>query len=201
MKNVLNLKLIAMLAIAGAFLMACSDDDDDDDDNGTSITFDGTNYTIADGTIEDYGAYNPLDEASHYNYDFHFSDKAFIEYTEEGYTYWEADTTSTFYIYAELFSPGTSAFQTGTFEYMDSEGLTQSDIDGKFFFYDVYVGTRSGDTFMDYDATSGTVTVSGSGTNYKIEFDVTFTGGKKLTGTYEGSFKYSDSSEYMLKKK
>lgn len=198
MKSIFNLKFIVLLAIASAFLMSCEKDDDDDDGGSNSIVFDGTSYSIKDGLISDYGAYD-----THWNYDFVLVNAALTEVTEDGYTYFDAPE-ATFYVYAELFSPGTSSFQTGTFQYMSYDASAE-DVDGKYYFYDVTVGTRNADgtNEMDYEATAGTVKVTGSGSNYTIEFDVTVEGGKTVKGSYSGTFKTEDETEGsdLLKKK
>ena len=206
MKNVLNLKFILLLAISSAFLMGCEKDDDDEKSGNNTVVYNGTTYTIKDGLVNDYGAFDPIDqgENTHYNYDFVVVDDELVQYTEDGYTFWEADTTnaSIFYIYAELFSPGTSSFQTGTFTFKDYEAATAENIDGEFFFTDAYVGfVKYGDDEEGYEATGGTIKVSGSNLNYTIEYDLTLPNSKTAKGSFSGTFKYDDNRDMLLLKK
>jgi hypothetical protein len=204
MKTLFNLKYVLLLAFASLFIVACEKDDDDDDDNGNNtIVFDGTSYTIVDGLVEDYGEYDPIEsgEYTHWNYDFSLLDVEFTQETEEGYTYWDAPESASFFAYAELFSPGTTSFQAGTFEFIEYDSATPENIDGKFFFNEAYMGIKVDGDETGFEATAGTVKVSGSGSNWTIEFDLTLEGGKTAKGSYSGTFKMEDESEDMLKKK
>ena len=203
MKTTFSLKFLTLLAFASLFIISCSKDDDDDDDaNNNTVVYDGTSYTMVDGLVSDYGSYDPIDlgTASHYNIDFAIVDAVLVQVTEGDYTYWNPGENTTIWAYAELFSSGTASFQTGTFVFIDYDTATAESIEGKIFFTDVEVGVISGTSELEFEATAGTVTVSGSGTNYTISFDITLENGKKLTGGYSGVFKFEDETS-MLKKK
>ena len=87
-----------------------------------------------------------------------------------------------FSITAELFSPGTS-FQTGTFEF-DPNGEP-----GDFFFNIVDVNFANAGALVNARATSGSVTLEGSGSNFTITFNnVGLTTGGTVNGTFSGAF-------------
>jgi hypothetical protein len=201
MEKLLNLRFLLVLALASVVFISCEKDDDDDDDGGNnSLTFDGTSYEIKDGMVENYGAYSPMSEQSHWNYDFYVVDQPLVQVTEGDDTYWDVEAETYLYIYSELFSPGTSSFQTGTFTYMDYEGTTQADIEGKYFFFNAEVAIESDGDDMGYDAIGGTIKVSGSDYNYTIEYDLQLEGGKTAVGSYSGTFKYEDDSMNPISK-
>ena len=206
MKNLRKLVFIpGMIAIAG--IMSCSKDDAAETvATENDMVFDGKTYTVVDGLISDYGSYEPLDGGStdtHYNYDFDVVDAPLVTITDDGETYLGAGDGTTFHVYIELFSPGTSAFQAGTFSYMNEDGNpTAADIEGKFFFFAGEVeldsdGVENGDLDgPEYEINGGTVTVTGtSASNYSISFDVTTSGGKTLTGSYSGTFRFEDQTD------
>lgn len=189
-----------------AGLLSCSKDDGDTA-SGAEITFDGKTYTIVEGRSENYGASDPADDSnsdSHYNYDLTLADVAFKEITDsDGDIEFTADD-ATFGVYVELFSPGTSAFQVGTFNFIGGDQSEMlSSIEGKFFFSaaEVFIPTGGVDSdgdpaFDEFEATGGSVTVTGSAPkDFVITYDLQFTGGKTLTGTYSGDFVFSDETD------
>ncbi|MEP1097587.1 MAG: hypothetical protein ABJG78_20890 [Cyclobacteriaceae bacterium] len=206
MKRLKNLALIpGMIVMAG--LLSCSKDDGDSA-SGVEITFDGKTYTMVAGRSEDYGPSNPADDSSsdtHYNFDLTVADAAFVQVTDtDGDIEFRAGSDMTFGVYVELFSPGTSAFQVGTFNFVDGEqSEVLSSIEGKFFFSaaEVFMPTGGVDSdgdpeFNEYEATGGTVTVTGSApTDFVITYNLQFAGGKTLTGTYSGDFVFSDEND------
>ena len=207
MKNLTSLTLILGITV-GTFLSSCSSDDSDPTVGGGSITFDGTARNLVDGLVADYGPARPSDESTsdtHYNFDFTIVDVQFQQVTEDGETYYSAQNAN-FGVYVELFSPGTSGFQAGTFNFVEEDPVTEdpslADIDGKSFFTyaDVYIGTGATDSdgdpiFEEHSATGGSVVVTGSGqTNYTLTYNLQFSGGRTLVGSYAGSFKYEDET-------
>lgn len=167
------------------------------------FVYNGKPFRIADGLIEDYGVASPLGSAisSFYNYDFSVSDGTFLPEMNGDDIDYELDAAqATFLFSVELFSPGISGFQDGTYQFLDENNATQTSISGKFFFFDAEVnldGNSDGDLEDDADeislsVTSGTVTVSSSGMNYTLAVDVTLSNGEKLVGNYTGIFKYDD---------
>jgi len=191
MKKIMNLKSLLLLILAGVFLMSCNEDEDDNTPEDV-ITYDGVSYAMKDGVIYDYGAATPYIVPTHYNYDFVITDASLVKKTEsDGDTYWSIGDETTFGVYIELYSPGTSSFKTGTFEYLEwHDDVTQADFDGKYFFSDAEVILISNNTEIEYEATGGTVKVLGSGLEYTLDFDLVLNNGKTLKGNYSGLFKY-----------
>lgn len=172
------------------------------------ITLDDVNYTFTHGLIEDYGAYNPIDEgdATHYNYDFILADAEMdAENSEFG-------TGTTIGLYIELFSGSTSSFEPGDFQYIAlDEGIGAEDIEGLSFFEILQVGLldSSGLPTKGWQATDGTVSVVENGElDYTLTFDVTMIeydleAGEVVNGgeilefeiSFQGVFGYSDYSD------
>ncbi|GAA3508184.1 hypothetical protein GCM10022393_18560 [Aquimarina addita] len=157
-------------------LSSCSKDDDGDDGvaaEGT-IVVDGTTVNIASSIIEDYGSFEGF-----YNYDFILTG---------------ASGNEPYILYFELFSPveeGDEEFKTGTFQYTSDESPTEA----IFYFNNVFIS--KGDEIQNEtgrSATSGTITVSGSGSNYKVIVDVTLEDDAVLTANYDGAFIINDES-------
>ncbi len=201
-----NLKTLTLVLGAIVLFSSCSSDDSDDlGDN--QITFDGKTYTMVGGVVEDYGAGSPADDGTsdtHYNYDFTIADVAFQQTTDsDGDIEYRANDL-TFGVYVELYSPTTASFAVGTFNFIsDAQSDVLASIDGNYFFSsaEAFIPTGTVDSdgdpnFDEFEATGGTVTVSGSGpTAFTITYDLQFAGGKTLTGTYNGSFVFSDETE------
>ncbi len=197
---------LALGVIVISFLSSCSKDDSDDLVTN-QISFDGKTYTMVGGLIEDYGSGSPADNSNsdtHYNYDFTIADVAFQQFTDEFDDIEYNATNATFGVYVELFSPTTTSFEVGTFSFItESQSDILASIEGNYFFSaaEAYIPTGTVDAdgdpvYTEFEATGGTVTVSGSGpTNFTITYDLQFSGGKTLTGTYNASFIFSDETE------
>lgn len=175
------------------------------------LTFDGTSYTFTGGWIEDYGNFNPFTEdgddnfLTHYNYDFTIVDDEIELITEGTFTYYEAKDP-TIDLYVTLFAPNASAFEAGTYEYMNLEGLTEEDVKDKFFFdilsLDINPNSEDGRFF---DVISGNViVVENSNFNYTLTYNVVvkevdedteelIDGSEQTVSfSYTGDFLYSD---------
>ena len=185
------MKKLFYLAGVLALLATASCKDDDSDVDADPITgnfmFDGKGYTARKGFVVDNGGLQ-----THYNYDFYLVDKADITLSDLESSTGELNTT--FFLFAELFSPGDDEFRTGTFTFNENAD------DDDYFFVDVDLVVDSNndnklslaDTF--YDAEGGTITVAGTPNNYTLTFNLTLDNGKKLTGSYTGNFQYVDHS-------
>lgn len=163
-------KLIyTLLFVSTAVLTSCSSDDDDSSSSSSldnEITIDGDSVEVDNALLEDYGP-----ELFHYNNDF----------TLQG-----TSGDDTFLIFVELFSPlfdtEGSGFTTGTFEFNDNP-------DSDSFYFD-QAAVSINNTIIA--ATGGTVTVSGSGTNYDIEISLTLLDGTTATANYDGEFDFTE---------
>jgi hypothetical protein len=146
---------------------------------GTPFTFNDVTYSLVDGLIEDYGSLDVLFEGnpdSHYNYDFNVIDDEFELVSAGGETFYDADEFN-IVLYAELFSPGTSGFQPGTFEFMLLDGMTIEDVEDKFIF-EIFelliVRDRENEEADLYFGTGGTISViENSDLNYTLTYDLT----------------------------
>jgi hypothetical protein len=99
-------------------------------------------------------------------------------------------------LYAELFSSGTTSFNTGTFTFIDDDNINSAaDIAGKNFFVSAEIWIV-GDENESFDVTGGTITVSGgTNNNYTIEYDVTFDNGTSVAAKYTGTFTYFNETD------
>lgn len=195
-KLMYSLGLLGLLATASS----CTDDDAAAPAKpANGITYDGQSLAAKTGVLGDIGPidiFNQDDEGeeeewrkgegqnTHYLKSFSITDA-----TDE-------NLEMSYLLMANLYSPGTS-FTNGTFNWFDINTFDEGDVLNK----PVYVvsllfdGNGDGDV-MDFMTgedgihlpTDGKVTVSGSGVNYTINFDLTFPGGKKLKGVYSGDF-------------
>lgn len=148
-----------------------------------TLSYNGKNYPIDNGAIIDWGSWE-----DHYNYDFFLTD---------GMMDLENETAvdATVMIYAELWSPGTESFATGTFIF-DNSGETG---DKRFFENAAVVMDSNNNGELDENddhltVKAGTFKVSGSGTSYTVEVDVTLSDNKLLKGKYSGTFEIIEGS-------
>ncbi|WP_425391249.1 hypothetical protein [Ekhidna sp.] len=185
-------KLAVILGVTiSIFLSSCSKDDGPSSGENV-LTFDGNAYTMVDGLVSDYGSgfpYSSDQSTAHYNLDFTVFDGE-ITLFEDGFS----SVGVTLEVYVELFAPGES-FSAGTFQYVDDDA-SASETENKHVFSagEVIVVGSSSDN--EYEVTGGSVVVSGSGnTNYTLTYNLQVEGGRTLTGTYAGSFKYEDERE------
>ncbi|MBV6646220.1 MAG: hypothetical protein KI790_12265 [Cyclobacteriaceae bacterium] len=177
MKNATNYKFVALLLLmtSVALFTSCSDDDETKKLASGSFSFDGTTYDVNSGYIVDFGA-----GSTHFNYDFYLTDGSVslggfgVEVENE-----------TFELYLELYSNGTDGFTTGTFQYVpfgeDRTGLNYFDQ------LDLEL-PNTADIAIASLIESGTVTVTGSETNYTIDLDLDLTENRTLSGEVSGEF-------------
>lgn len=183
--------LYPIYALAMLAMVSCTDDDDKvpapEPMPTNAVSYNSKNYDIDNGTIIDWGFWE-----NHYNYDVFLTD---------GIMDFENETApgATFVIYAELWSPGTEDFSTGTFTFDDSGNTA-----GKRFFENLTVvidSNNSGELDEEDDeltAKAGTFKISGSGTRYSVEMDVMLSNNKAIKGTYSGTFeKFEGTLEEM----
>lgn len=163
MKNSFKYLIFAAIII---FSSSCKDDEDDKVKVSGSVEYKGTSYSLSQGLILDYG-----EDFDEYNYDFYFSDGK-IDPNADNY---EDAFSGSVVVYLELYNEG-SSFQTGTFTFDgDSKYVSSASI-------------NTGSTLESIiDASSGTVTVSGTDDNYTVSFELTFDDETTATGTVKGS--------------
>lgn len=128
-----------------------------------SFTYDGVTYPLTNATIDDYGSgYFELNIAS--------AGIDTYEYTGTGDT-----------VYFDLQSL-TGTIASGTYDIL---------LTGNYWMWDAGIGigfnveTYTG-TWIWADYSSGTVTITINGNDITVDFSITMTGGKVVTGTYSG---------------
>ncbi|PIB36257.1 hypothetical protein BFP72_13085 [Reichenbachiella sp. 5M10] len=150
------------------------------------LLLNGITYEFGDeGLVLDEGPSDPFhdDNNTHvvYNFSFAEGDLTQDEEDEEDFEF----TNITLLVATELYSPGTTSFSLGTFEYASGDA-TAEELDGKYFFRElafVMDGNDNGTVLANEDdvakdviflATSGTVEVSSPESNaFKLVFDIT----------------------------
>jgi hypothetical protein len=166
------------LLLCGLVLLGACKKNDDEPAPVKPLTFNETEITIAEAKVVDFGK-----QGEHYNYDFFLTDGSLNEENAPS-----ADAT--FYIYAELLSPGISDFKPGLFTY------SQEPLAGHPYFETVMVATDSNadGTITAEDeiipATGGQIEVEGTGLNYTLSFDLQLLNGHTLSGSYTNEFTY-----------
>lgn len=159
-------------------IFSCSKDKDDTElviDTKNELRYNGQTYPLNYGAIEDYKY-----DGSHTNYEFHLF-----------HIISESDPVVPTYLFVDLFSPNATGFKVGTFHYIDTDN-GEVDLEGKYYFDDgsfarnINVETEEVEEYSDIKG--GTVKVSGSGAEYKLEFDLVLENGKNVKGSYGGTF-------------
>jgi len=156
-----------------ALMLACSKDDSIPDTDGKNeLTYDGQIYPLTNGTYETYGF-----DGEHFNQEFSVFDATRIN-----------ESLVPVYVFVDLYAAG-ETFSGGTFPFMH---YGQDDVTDKYYFDDGYVilnmnvATEDAESFLA--VAGGTVKVSGSGNTYSIAFDLLLDNGKRVTGSFEGTF-------------
>ena len=177
MKSI-KFNLILLLAAVFTFTSCDSDDDNGGDNNetGNFLRIDDDRFELSQGYIEEYGEL----QDGVYDWDVTlFSDDFDLTNEEEPTGTGEA-------IYLDLRTSNPNGLSIGTYTYSDEE---EEDA-GALTYVDAIAGigisfeSETGTTFI---ITSGTVTVSGTGSDQVIEFDLTASNGDAVTGRYKGA--------------
>ncbi|MBL6445701.1 hypothetical protein JMN32_05235 [Fulvivirga sp. 29W222] len=194
---------LTMFLLAGAMMFSCSDEDDDNGPAVTNtLTYDGKEYQIKSGHIEDYGPYDPARSdgrgtETHYRNRFCFTDGDLKLVTNGGETYYIAEN-ATYNVYVDLNYPSTGTFSDGEFDFIDQNAVSNDDIVN----LNVYTGfvlwfDRNGNGEQDYEeeiteliGAGGEVTIEGSDKHYKVRFQIPLSDGKTATGSFETDFEF-----------
>jgi PKD repeat protein len=151
------------------------------------IKFDGSNYALTKGYLQNYGDSNG--ESTYYNFDVHL--------VNDGITITQDDAMGTGdLIYLELWSASPTGLNPGTYSFA-SNGAAQTFSYGAVAL-NYNIATELGTL---YECTGGSVTISQSGSDYI--FDVTFTlaTGKTVNAYYKGTLIYYDQTGYKSSNK
>ena len=174
MKMTKIIKTTLLIAMLGIVFVSCKKDEEDPTPQKTNFfSIDGTEYSLSAGFTEEYGG----SEATGYNFD--------LTVHSSGLTYREGDLISGQgeELYFELWSTSSTGLASGTYTSSISEAPNT------YTYGEIYININAGDLSADaaYEATSGSVTITVSGSTYSVNFDLTITGGGKLTGNYTGA--------------
>jgi len=170
--------VFTVLIIMSISIFSCSKDKDEVEpiiDAKNELSYNGQTYPLNYGAIDDYEY-----DGSHTNYEFHLFKIVS-----------ETDPVVPIYLFLDLFSPNEGGFKGGTFHYIDTDN-GEVNLDGKYYFDDGYfarnvnIETDAVEEFVYIK--SGTVKVSGSGSEYKLAFDLVMDNGKSIKGSYGGTF-------------
>lgn len=204
--NTRKLSTLVCLFLAGTLIFSCSEDDgikDNIPEITNSFLYDGQEYPIADGLIEDAGPSSPaFGESNHSDthnlYIFNFTDGAYrLEEHEWGDIY--RNENATYKLYVGLFYPDTTTFREGEYSYVHITEVTSDQVINKKVFgqFAFWLDLNGNGVYDAEDqetythSAGGTVNVRGSDNNYIIWFDIVMGNGKTLTGSAQKSFKYS----------
>ncbi|RDC63401.1 hypothetical protein [Adhaeribacter pallidiroseus] len=199
MKNLLNLKLVALLLSIGLFTTSCKEDDDpgtptpigNTEYNGQKYTIKNGYYAVGDG-IKLYG------NANTHHLDFLFITDGTPQFSNDG------DITSMkdgkIAILGATISPDGASFKPGTFEYTNMAAdvnLTPAQVEAKYknkaFFYESIVrmdtdGDNNWEEEADMKIVGGTIKVTGALPVINTEYNLTLDNGKTIKGSYGGTF-------------
>ncbi|RNI23569.1 hypothetical protein EFB08_18745 [Rufibacter latericius] len=177
-----------MTLLLCSFLVASCGNDDEEEvaplDN--QIEYENNRYALTVGLSFDLGPIGFVENSNtHYAQAFIIADTA------------TATQDPNMYLELYLFSSGATAFKTGTFEFADlsnetSEEAAEAKYQGKNFFIEsFFYKDANDDQEFDEDTetfsiTGGTVTISGTPSNYTIECDVQLENNQGLKAHYSG---------------
>ncbi|EMR02635.1 hypothetical protein [Cesiribacter andamanensis] len=183
------------LFYAGALALLATTSCKDDEGGGptpNTVMYNGNSYAVNAAMVEDYGPASMTEEGdpTHYNYTFYITDASRFDGAVEGVKY---------VLVADLYSNGAERFNGGQFNVVDFEEATEEDVMGeKVMLGLLFIDLNNDGDFTDANemqfAEQGSVTASGSGTNYALTFNLTFLENKKFTGTYSGTFQFVDET-------
>lgn len=159
---------------------SCGSDDDGSSSSDNVLTFDGTEYQLKAGIIEDYGEYSD----GVYNFDISLVSSEIT--ILDDYASVEDDTFSG--VYFELFTDNSEDLEPGTYSFGSNV------VANSYTYADVYIDSTV-DTYTGYDIVSGTFTVLDDGSTYEFEFEGTVDGGAAFSGYYRGTLEAIDSSD------
>lgn len=189
-----KVKFIALLATLVLFFTSCKKDKDDEPATTSTFAIDGKSFTLTTGFIDDYGS-SGVDTDTHYNYDFYMLDGT-LNTTTGGYQNIKVA------LYFELFSPGTTNFKVGKFNFIDSDDInTDADVANKYYFEyaDAYFdldGDNTDDENEFFEVIGGSITVSGgTNNNYTVDIDVTLNDNKTIKAKFTYTFTVFDETD------
>ena len=180
--------LIGMFLV-GIFLVRCNKDDDD---TGTRnyLKIGDTEYELFAGLLENFGTDDHDDWYHGYlGKLILFSEGLSLHVVEEDRYEFAGNGDL---IAFSLYSNTGSALDNADYVFTSTVPCPIGTIDGGA--YAIKFDTENWDAEDSDDIVSGTVSVSLSGSEYRITFDCACQNDKKITGFYKGTLRYFDSS-------
>jgi hypothetical protein len=165
--------------------------------DASTLEYNGQKHNLsAGGVIDSQDKAMFGSTATHKNYDFYTTDGEFVLNTAGEFLNIKCSVVA----FAELNSPNGVEFQTGVFQYLDSnddyklsEQELKSKYEGKFFFnYSYIIAETKNNALINFsekiDVNSGFIKVSGTKPNYQIEYNLVLENGKTASGKYSKGF-------------
>ena len=176
-----NFKIAVIALVLGMVGISCSSDDDNNNNNNTSnnvMSIAGEEYDISAAGLENYGE----NSDGSYDWDVYlFGDGITINNS--------TPVGQGAYLYLDLNTNNADGLVEGTYTYADDRApFTWVFADTCASFNTSNFSCASG----SYNASAGTVVISGSGNNTTIEVNLTDTSGASITASYTGGFSNID---------
>jgi hypothetical protein len=163
----------------------------------STLEYNGQKHNLAAGGVIDSRDKTMFGSTlTHKDYDFYTTDGEFV--VNKGGEF--LNIKGSIVAFAELNSPNGVEFQTGVFQYLDSnddyklsEQELKSKYEGKFFFnYSYIIAETKNNALINFsekiDVNSGFIKVSGTKPNYQIEYNLVLENGKTASGKYSKGF-------------
>jgi hypothetical protein len=186
-KFTLSFRLMTLL-LCSFLAVSCGDDDDDVAPLSNQLEYENTRYDLDLAFSVDYGPFGFIDDnETHYA-------QEFVLFDTIGST-----QASRIALDLVLLSSGTSAFQTGTFDFADlSNETSASVVEGKYrdkniflesaFLKDVNNDGEFDENTETFMISGGTVKITGTAPTYVLDCDLVLEGGKTVKAQYAGEF-------------
>lgn len=196
-----SFRFICFAYVLASCIVSCDSSEDNMDipitGQNNTLVHDGQSFGFDKGLLLNRGA-----SGNHYNVDVKITDGVFtpvdiyIGTIPITYWYFGGDTVR---LDLELYAPGRTEFNTGTFNYT---ALSEDDIEdvpnlaNEFLFLDSEVGLDlNGDGEVDtetgselFAVTDGTITVEGNFPDFRIAFDLELENGQSVNGNFQTEF-------------
>ena len=160
---------------------SCGSDDDGGSSSNNVLIYDGTEFELKAGVIENYGDYYT---DGVYNFD--------VSLLSSEITIGDDEITPNDDIisgvYFELFTDNSSDLEIGTYTFGSTYAVNTYDS------AEIYINSTDGG-YNGFEVTSGSFTVLDNGSTYEFEFAGTAEGGESFSGYYRGSLEAFDESE------
>jgi len=188
-----TIKLFFGIIILMSIIVSTGCDKDDEDENDkipevvvvNHITYDGTEYKLTEGTIENYGE---MTGVGSYNNDLMLF---------SGYTVHETDgeidslSGTGYLLYMEMFSTQGEKFDIGDYLYDADETYAVKTFDMGTLLVNYNILNDDG---LETEIVSGKLSILSNGAEYEISFSGTDDKDKAITAYFKGSLKYYDYS-------